>query len=391
MFHRQPDRPSIIFLFSDTGGGHRSAAEAIIEAINLEFPEQISCTMIDLFRQYAPPPLDMAPEIYPPLSRMPDLWRFGYRVSDHPRRTHAVYNAIWPYVRVSLNRLVRENPCDLIVSVHPLANSPVLRALRQNGQNIPFITVVTDLVSVHVSWYDPRLELAIVPTEAARQRGLQLGLAPSQIKVVGLPVADRFCRTVGDRMALRERFGWPVDRPVALLVGGGEGMGPIEAVAHAINQAELPLALVVVTGRNRRLKERLEKHTWKIPTYVYGFVREMPDFMRAADMLITKAGPGTISEAFIAKLPIILYSRLPGQEDGNVNYVVAEGAGAWAPEPEAVVNMAQFWLEHPEERQKAVAACRMLARPLAARQIGRILASRVGVSNDVAVHKSDPG
>jgi 1,2-diacylglycerol 3-beta-galactosyltransferase len=70
---------------------------------------------------------------------------------------------------------------------------------------------------------------------------------------------------------------------------------------------------------------------------VYGFVQDMPDFMRAADVLITKAGPGTISEAFIAGLPMILYSRLPGQEDGNVGYVVDNGAGVWAPRPDAVV------------------------------------------------------
>ena len=84
-----------------------------------------------------------------------------------------------------------------------------------------------------------------------------------------------------------------------------------------------------------------------IPTKIYGFVREMPEFMRAADILVTKAGPGTISEAFIAGLPMILYSRMPGQEDGNVTYVVEKGAGVWAPEADLVVDTLRSWLEQP--------------------------------------------
>jgi 1,2-diacylglycerol 3-beta-galactosyltransferase len=160
----QPDQARIVFLFSDTGGGHRSAASAIIEAIDLEFPGQFACEMIDIFRQYAPPPLHMAPEIYPPLSRLSEVWELGYKVSDGARRTRVFYHAIWPYVRTGVNRLVRENPANLIVSVHPLVNAPVLRALRNRQPHIPFITVVTDMVSAHAAWYNTRADLVIVPT-----------------------------------------------------------------------------------------------------------------------------------------------------------------------------------------------------------------------------------
>jgi 1,2-diacylglycerol 3-beta-galactosyltransferase len=371
----QPDQARIVFLFSDTGGGHRSAASAIIEAIELEYPGQFDCEMIDIFRQYAPPPLHMAPEIYPPLSRMPDVWELGFRVSDGARRTRIFYHAIWPYVRTGVNRLVRENPANLIVSVHPLVNAPVLRALRSRQPHIPFITVVTDMVSAHAAWYDTRSNLVIVPTEAARQRGLKLGLSPSQVQVVGLPVADRFCREIGNRQALRDQLGWPQDLPVILLVGGGEGMGPLEDVANAINHSRLRAALVVVTGRNLQLKRKLENKKWNLPAIIYGFVQEMPDFMRAADVLVTKAGPGTISEAFIANLPIILYSRLPGQEDGNVAYVSNEGAGVWAPEPRLVVQTLRSWLAEPAQLRQAIDACSRLARPFAAREIARILAA----------------
>jgi 1,2-diacylglycerol 3-beta-galactosyltransferase len=109
----------------------------------------------------------------------------------------------------------------------------------------------------------------------------------------------------------------------------------------------------------------------------------MPDYMRAADILVTKAGPGTISEAFISGLPMILYARLPGQEDGNVAYVVSNDAGIWAPSPDKVVNALRGWLASPDERERAAAACLRLARPHASREIARLLAAQVGVYKTV--------
>jgi 1,2-diacylglycerol 3-beta-galactosyltransferase len=165
-------------------------------------------------------------------------------------------------------------------------------------------------------------------------------------------------------------------------------MGPLEKTALSIAKARLDVTLVVIAGRNQSLKERLEKVKWPIATFIYGFVREMPDFMRAADILVTKAGPGTISEALNAGLPMVLYSRLPGQEDGNVSYVVSNGAGVWAPNPERIVSALRSWLEAPSQRALAAQACTRLARPQAARQIARILADEVGIQAANAVEIS---
>ncbi|MCL4559637.1 MAG: glycosyltransferase [Chloroflexi bacterium] len=371
MDHRQPDQAHVLFLFSDTGAGHRSAAEAIIEALELEFPNRVTTEMVDIFKEYAPPPLDMAPEMYPPMSRHTDMWRFGYDLLNGRRRTRALTDFLWPYYRRASRRLIEEHPCDLIVSVHPLANGPILRAFGPNRP--PFITVVTDLVSTHAFWYHRMVDLVLVPTEEARLRGIEDGVDPERIRVVGLPVAQRFCQPLGSRSELRSKLGWPEDLPVVLLVGGGEGMGPLDKTAYAIDTAGLKAALVVVTGRNRKMKSEMEAHCWSMPAYIYGFVREMPEFMRAADILVTKAGPGTISESFIAGLPIVLYSRVPGQEEGNVTYVVNEGAGVWAPQPEQVVAALRDWLRHPSHRERAAAACKRLARPNSAFDIARIL------------------
>ena len=376
-----PSKPArVLFLFSDTGGGHRSAAEAVIEALNLEYGDRISTSMVDVFKDYAPRPFNRMPELYPHMVRVPRAWELSYRLSDGNRRARLITASAWPYLRSKTRSLILQHPSDLIVSVHPLANAPALRALRTLGtQEAPFVTVVTDLVTTHALWYHRRARLCLVPTVMAYQRALECGLLPKQLQVTGLPVADRFCHLNGNRHEIRRKLGWREDLPVILLVGGGEGMGPLEKTARAIDAARLPVSRVVITGRNRELKSRLEGRRWSIPTQVYGFVKEMPDFMQAADILVTKAGPGTISEAFNAGLPMILYSRLPGQEDGNVSYVTSQGAGVWAPHPDQIVAAVKNWIECPEEWSQAANASRRLARPDAARQIARILAAQVGV------------
>ncbi len=368
----------IVFLFSDTGGGHRSSSEAIIEALAKEYPHHIETRMIDIFKEYAPMPLDQASAIYPQITRSPRVWEAGYRMSDGKRKVDLFIRVAWPYIRQAIRRLVDENPCDLFVSVHPFANRAFLNITQKRG--IPFVTVVTDMVSVHALWFDQRANLVVVATEAARQRGIQLGLSPDQIVVAGQPVAERFCMPREDKMHLRSQLQWENDRPVILLVGGGEGMGPLKRIASAIDDANLRASLVIITGRNEKLRASLESRNWKMPVHIYGFVRDMPDFMATADILITKAGPGTISEAFIAGLPIILYSRLPGQEDGNVTYVVDHQAGVWAPETEKLVNTLKYWLENPEEMAKVSAISKNLGKPLATRQIAHLLARQISIT-----------
>ena len=251
-----------------------------------------------------------------------------------------------------------------------MANSLALKALGPNRP--PFYTVVTDMVTTHALWFDARADIIFVPTEMASQRAVSYHMPAEKLDVVGLPVADRYCTPSGDKRELRRRLGWPSDKPVALLVGGGDGMGPLARTARAIDDSGLDVSLAIVCGRNKKLQGTLQSFTWENPTFIYGFTREMPEFMRAADVIITKAGPGTIAEALNAHLPIILYSKISGQEDGNVTFVEAEGAGVWAPKPQMVVRTLTRWLSKPAERQRVIENTRRIARPDAARHIARV-------------------
>ncbi len=377
MNHQNHRKPHIVFYFSDTGGGHRSAAEAIIEAIQLEYRDQVTTEMVDFFKNYAPRPFNRAAEMYPYMVKAPHLWGASFHATDGRARARAITTTMWPIARQAARSLVQKHPADLIVTVHPFANSFALRALGKNRP--PFINVVTDMVTTHALWYDNRADLTLVPTETARKRALKYNISPEKVQVVGLPVADRYCQTVGSKTGLRERLGWPLHKPIVLLMGGGDGMGPLAKTAQAIDESGLDVGLIIVCGRNQRLKVSLEACEWENPTHIYGFSHEMPDFMRAADFIVTKAGPGTIAEALNAELPIILYSKLPGQEDGNVTFVQEEGAGVWAPNSQDVVRTLTRWISRPAERQTVIESCRRAGKPEAARTIAHIMGEKLGL------------
>lgn len=365
----QTKKPHILILFSDTGGGHRSAAESIVEALKLEYGNTLTTEMLDFFKSHAPLPLNKMPDWYPDMVKAPHLWGLSFKMTDGRRRARAITASSWPYVGRAARAIVQDHPADLIVTVHPLATTIILKAMGYNHP--PFVIVVTDMVTTHALWYDQRADLILVPTETARQRAIEYTMSPDRVRVVGQPVAQKCCVPVGNKEALRKKLGWPKDKTVILMVGGGEGMGPLGKTARAIAASGLDVMLAIVTGRNQRLKGHLEAFDWPVPAKIYGFTRELPDFMRAADVLVTKAGPGTIAEALNAGLPMILYAKLPGQEDGNVTFVVDEKVGVWAPQPKRVVQALTEWMQNPEIRLQYAENCRRAARPDASIQIAR--------------------
>jgi 1,2-diacylglycerol 3-beta-galactosyltransferase len=374
-------KPHILFLFSDTGGGHRAAMEAIIEALGLEYGDGVTTEAVDFLKDYAPSPYNRLPRFYPEIVKLPELWGISYKISDGRRQARLVTSTFWPIVRRAARRLVHEHPADLLVSVHPVANSFCLKALGKNRP--PFVTVVTDMVSTHALWFDQRADLILVPTHMAFESAMENHMSPDKVRVAGQPISEKHCLAGCDKPSLRAKYDWPADKFTVLLVGGGEGMGPLAETARVIDESGLDLSLVIVAGRNAGLKCSLEAQKWENPTCIYGFTQEMPDFMRASDAIVTKAGPGTIAEALAAGLPIVLYAKLPGQEDGNVTYVENRGVGVWAPDPLKVVRTLTRWVCRPAERAEVVKNCRSAARPDAARVIARALGEKIGLAKKI--------
>ncbi len=360
---------------SDTGGGHRSAAEAISAALAREFPARYRVTLLDVFKRAARFPLNLAPNLYLPFTTYCEwLWGIGFRVTNQRH----VIRLLAPYLRWSIARdlcaILRAEQPDLVVTTHPIFVELGRRALRDIGARAPFVTIVTDLFDAHGFWFDPAVDLCTVPTEGARRVAQRFGVPDEKLRVTGQPVALAFFDSHITPREARLKLGLDPARTTVLLVGGGEGMGPLFQIARAIEREQLPIQLVVIAGRNRALREKLATVHWQTPLRVEGFVTNMPEWMHAADVIITKAGPGTISEALVCGLPILLSGFLPGQETGNVAFVEQSGVGVLRQDPTALARTLREWLTPGNDTLARYAArARELARPRAALDIAHLL------------------
>lgn len=367
---------------SDTGGGHRAAAEAIIRALEQLTPEgELQTPMIDFFRETFPPPFNRTPALYRPVvDNTPWLWGLSFTLTK-PRLARAALAGFEAALGGrALRRLFIHTAPDLVVSVHPLATGWPCRILHRTLPGVPFVTVVTDLATGHPSWFSRCTDYCFVPSEEAYRNALREGVPPERLVVTGLPIDLRFATLPdpSEAAAIKAEYGAAPEKPLVLLVGGGEGMGPLEDYARAVAESGVDLTLMVIAGRNEALRRRLERRSWPIPVIVTGFVRDMPRRMVAADAILTKAGPGTLSEALAAGLPILVTGFIPGQEEGNVTWVVGAGAGRLTTDRasiQAAIRELFAGGKRTEAHAAMVAATRPLARPAAALDIAeRLLA-----------------
>jgi 1,2-diacylglycerol 3-beta-galactosyltransferase len=204
------------------------------------------------------------------------------------------------------------------------------------------------------------------------------------VKLLGLPVDLRFRPPApGEKQALRRRFGLDQHRFTVLVMGGAAGVGHLAAQVRALTTERAPWQLVVVCGRNEKLRRRLYELESATPMLVLGFVDYMPELMRACDLVVTKAGPGAIAEALATGLPLVITGFLPGQESPNVDFVVDSGIGAFAPKEDDLRDEVRVLAEGGPTWREMSRRAEEMAHPYASSDIAReclLLASRYKAS-----------
>ncbi|KAF7091805.1 hypothetical protein CFC21_094360 [Triticum aestivum] len=372
---------NVLVLMSDTGGGHRASAEAIKDAFRIEFGDDYRVFVKDLCKDHAGWPLNNMESSYKFMVRHVQLWKVAFHGTS-PRWVHNFYlAALASFYAKKVEAGLKKYKPDIIISVHPLMQHIPLWVLKWQGlQNrVVFATVITDLNTCHPTWFHADVNRCYCPSEEVAKRAELDDLKSSQIRVFGLPIRPSFCRAVLVKDDLRKELELDLDLPAVLLMGGGEGMGPVKKTAKALGDAlfdkELgkPIGqLVVICGRNKTLSSSLQALEWKMPIKIRGFETQMEKWMGACDCIITKAGPGTIAEALIRGLPIILNDFIPGQEVGNVPYVVDNGAGVFSKSPKETAELVARWFgPGAEERKRMSENALKLAQPEAVFDIVR--------------------
>ena len=364
--NNQPVR--LLFLFADVGGGHRAPAEAVREALRRTVDNAARVELVDMLADYAPWPYNRGQETYTKTVRFARPFeQLTYHVLNGHRRMRIGASLMWRPMWRATRELMADHPADLVVTFHPTYSYPL------TWLKIPCAFVFTDLITNHALWCAPGAQRYIVPTELARTGAMNHGMPPDRVSVTGLPVHPRFLDPMPQREQICQRLGMNCSKPIILLAGGGEGLGRVYDIAYAIGQSTLDAQLVIITGRNHKLREQLEDIDWSLDTKILGFTRDMPDWMAVSSVLITKSGSNTLAEALVRGLPMILFETVGEQERHNPQYVEYSGAGVYCTRPAKIVSTLREWLSNPEQLKSLSDNARQISRPYAAFDVAKIV------------------
>ncbi|MGE5224935.1 MAG: MGDG synthase family glycosyltransferase [Omnitrophica WOR_2 bacterium] len=365
----------ILILTADVGFGHRSAAQAVAEALELGHPQQCESTILNpVYERNASFLLRNPMRDY---DRTVTHWTAYYRLTYALSDTRLACRLLDGLMRMLLTplmaRLLEEFQPEAVLSTYHIYNPPLRAAINSLGASIPLFSVVTDLENVHKMWLRPGPDRIFVASQAARAEALARGLPGEQVIATGVPVNPSFGDAAKSRQELRRELGWQAQLTTLLAVGSRR-VETMLAHLQAINQSGLPLQIAAVAGGDARLHQKLQAIDWRIPAHIYGFVEQMPDLMRAADLLISKAGGLIVAEGLACGLPLLLIEFIPGQETGNVRFVQENHAGRLAGSPQETLSILRSWLQDGGQiLQETAAHARQIGRPKAACQVAETI------------------
>jgi UDP-N-acetylglucosamine:LPS N-acetylglucosamine transferase len=325
--------PKIDFIYVDSGGGHRVAANALLDVIHQQsrpwdvrlLSIQDLLQRIDFVRKSTGIEFQ---EVYNIILRR------GWTIVTQPlvpvahtliRLSHAAQ------VRI-LEEHWKADPPDMVASLIPHYNRALFQALSRVRPGAPFVTILTDFADYQSNfWMERQNQFVVCPTERSRQQARALGIADRLILLAsGVILNPKFYAPLpADREAARANLGLRAGLPTGLILFGGEGSTEIERIVRLLNESDLDVQLIALCGHNQRAVDAVRALPARIPIFVEGFTREIPHYMALADFFIGKPGPGSISEAIAMRLPVIVERNawtLP-QERYNTKWVEEQGVG----------------------------------------------------------------
>ncbi len=325
-------RPAVDFIFFDAGGGHRAAATALDAVIRDQAIEwdirlvdlQDVLDDLDIFRKLTGLRLE---DIYNRI--LENGWTLG-----STQLLPLMHGIIRLYHTAQVRELTKywgANPPDMVVSLVPNFDRSMWQALQKVNPRIPFVTVLTDMADYPPHfWIERQKQIFICGTDRALQQVREISPESSAHRVSGMVLNPKFYDiSPVDVSAERRRLGLDPSRPTGVVLFGGMGSEKMDEIFLRIDKSSLDVQLILVCGKNEKLRKRLAERPSRIVKFVEGFTREIPRYMQLADFLIGKPGPGSISEAIHMGLPVIVEKNawtLP-QERFNADWVVEQNVG----------------------------------------------------------------
>ncbi len=356
-------KKKILILTADSGFGHRSAANAIAAALKEKHGDECEATILNPLKDRRAPIFlrDSAADYDRLIRNAPDLYRFGYNASDNEIPNFLIESLMTVSLYEIMRDLVRDLNPDAIVTTYPMYQAPLNSYFTINRYHVPLITVVTDLVTVHRMWFMPHVELCLVPTTEVKKLALSNGMAASKIHITGIPVSPAYATNRKSKAEIRKELGWDQSLPTFLAVGSRRADRLLEAL-NVLNHFGVPLQVAALAGKDEKLHAKLKSMDWHIPAHIYGLANNMSDLMLASDAVICKAGGLIVTESLASGMPMLLIDVIPGQEEGNRDYVVQNGAGVLAETPMQMLETVAHWMADRRQGIKGSCPKRMQGR-----------------------------
>jgi processive 1,2-diacylglycerol beta-glucosyltransferase len=361
----------IFVLSASVGAGHVRAAQAVELALRQIVPQArvrnldvLSLTNTAFRRLYGKAYLDL-------VNKAPHVLGYFYDLMDRPTKSGRSSGDRLRLLVERLNlkaftRLLQEEPCDLVINTHFLP-AEIIAALRRDGKlSVPQVTVTTDF-ETHRLWVNQPCDRYFTATEEGALYLQSWGVPADSSFACGIPIHPVFSAPK-DRGACLSRHGLAGDRPIILQMAGGFGVGPIEKIYQSILELARPVEVVVVAGRNEKLKTELEAvpSPGRHRTHILGFTEQIDELMAVADLVVSKPGGLTTSETLARGAAMVIVNPTPGQESRNSDFLLENGAAI------KVNNLATFahkvapLLDNPDRLAQLKANARRLGRPRAA-------------------------
>jgi processive 1,2-diacylglycerol beta-glucosyltransferase len=308
---------------------------------------------------------------------LPQLYKYIYDQAERATKVSAFKSWLHHYTALNLRQYVSALAPDVVVCTHAFPCGVMAEYKREFADAPPVVGIVTDFV-VHPFWIHRNIDGYAVATAEMRQALITHGVTPDRVEVTGIPIDGRFDGHQTKAEA-RRAIGVDPHKTTLLLMGGGLGIGPLEKALARIDSLRHDVQTVVVVGKNSRLEQRLADAARRMrkDVTVAGFVPNVYDYMRAADVLVSKPGGLTSSEALAAGLPMVMLRPLPGQEERNARYLQESGIGVRAQTSRDLIDVLDRLLAEPIRMQRMAQNARRMARPHAADAVATMLENLV--------------
>lgn len=332
----------VLLLSCNTGGGHNSAAAAIMNALD---DRSVTCEKADALAFISEVHSEIVSNGHSILYRhLPQLFGVGYRFEEkHPPKF--IYDQMTLGAK-KLAHYVNEGAYDAIVCTHMFASMMVTEARKKHGVTIPQYLVITDYcVCPGTEMVD--VEHFFIPAESLRSAYTGLGVADERVVASGIPIHPAFM-TAADKGAARRKLHLPEKGKIVLLFSGSIGCGRLQRVVPNLER-QLPedTTLVVICGYNHRLHKQLKREC-TAKTVVVGYTNRIFDYMTAADLCISKPGGLSVTEMLVKGLPMVLMLSVPGCESRNLEFFVGHNAAIGTDDWDAAIWQTTHLISDPE-------------------------------------------